>query len=695
MSRPALANRAEAHRALSNIFARSPQRAAVVEVREDKCFHAESWLALGTIALHPGSPTREENLLDPIDSAVRYGFYEWHVPTVEQLGIDILSVSDPAITGEKAIKHQQKMLKTMDGLVHLAQRIGLRHPTFDAGGVSKMPFARPTTVVGDTNSILQGALDFVVRFLGPTARVKIPAIAQMEILVWVDNYFKLRRDGKKVGTAVSTVLHDHMRGQGAQRTLLRLELMTDVEVERTRLGADPLRGIVQPDSDQEHKNLDLKSVQRNFADRLIFETAIQHRHLAPPGHSVVLLTSDQGLARMSLAEGLDVLFYEAAHLADIAGATLPGTQFNPFTGQIYSVALADLGWELAVGFGGCRFRIENGESVEISALGEKLSWKPYHAKEDLLWVISGLHDPGLVADADPLSEDGVPLETIGKTPQPPASTQSSPRQLNPSYKFSTKVMLRLIQHLASGGVHSNEEVMRLLGFTHERKLAEYRGFLVSGGFVSYSKGTIEKTDKMDPLLSALKNRDHEMLAPLLLQVDSLRLLLETIRLSPPLRWTPTSSSAVPLPIKADAFPTYRCLLELGALALEIPGEGVYPTETRPQPFEFAGIALRVYEGLTRRDDPYVATGAWLEQLAREYGIHPLIARNRLEEARAAGHLERYVEGSTPDTRFTGHTFCMLDLVNGELTVREVALYEGNYLLPGKGSVSLRLKKGAG
>jgi len=694
MSRHVLADRSEANRALSQLLARSQNLTAIVEVREDKCFHGDLWLDVGKIALQPRSPEREEKPQEALESAIRYGFYEWHVPSVEQLTHEVVRVSDPALAEERAAAHTRKMVKALDGLVHLIQRVGLRHPIFDAGAVSRMPFARPTTIVGDTNSILQGGLDFVVRFLGPMARVKIPAIAQMEILVWVDNYFKLRRDGRKIAGALSTALHDHMRGQGAQRTLLRLELLTDVEVERTRLGADPLRGIVQPDSDQEHKNLDLQAIQRNFADRLIFETAIQHRHLAPPGHPVMLLTSDQGLARMSLAEGLDVLFYEAAHLTDVAGSTLPGTQFNPFSGQLYSIPLPNLGWELAVSFGACRFRIETGESVEISALGETLTWKPYHAREDLLWVISTLSDQSQGCEDNESVNENTPAEALPEIGEVQSGgTPISTRHLQPSYKFSTKVMLKLIQYLVSGGVRLNEEVMQFLNFTHERKLAEYRSFLISGGFVTYSKGTIEKTQLLDDLLNALRSRNYEDASDLLLRVDSMRLLFEAIKASSPLRSTPAIPNAS-LPIKADALPNYRCLMELGALALDIADEGIYPTEKRPPPFEFASIALRVYDGFTRRDDRYVATGAWLEALAREHGIHPLVARNRLEEARVAGHLERYVEGSTPDTRFTGHTFCMLDTINGELTVREVALYEGDFLLPGKGSVSLRLRKGA-
>jgi hypothetical protein len=659
---------------------------AVLEVREDRCFQDDAWVSLGNIILRPGAREQHQGPSSPWDDAIRFGYYEWHVPHVEVLNGNLLRASLIVdAPDEKTTGHKRKLFKTLDGLVHVAQRMGLLHPVFDAGGIIDMPFRRPTTVVGDTNSVLQGALDFVVRFLCPMARIKVPAIAQMEILVWADNFIRVRHDKKKLsGGAVGTVLLDHMRGQGAQRTLLRLELLTNIEVERARLGADPLRGIVHPDPDQEHKNLELHVVQRSFADRLIFETAIQHLHQSAPGHIVFLLTSDQGLARMALAEGLRVLYYEAASVNTIAGSVLPGTQFNPFTGELYPVSLGDLVWELAVTFGRCRLKTKHDHWIEVAAIGETLKWKADYAREDLLWSSRSSQDTMVPSETEdiaaPPMEEG---EVVSPAP-PPTTTPT--RSIHHSYKFSTKVMLRLIQHLTIAGPQLNADLMKYLHFTHERKLAEYRGFLVSGGFVTYSKGTIEKTELLESLWTAFKNRDFESLAPLLLRVESLNVNFEHLKKLGKL------NLRGPLPIKADAIPNYRCLLEAAALGLHLADEAFYVTDVSPTPSDFTTVALQVYEALTRPDDKYVATGSWLEELARRHRIHPLVARRRLEEARAAGYIERYVEGSTPDTRFATHTFCMLDVVNGELTVRQVPLYEGDFLLPGKGSVSLRLKR---
>ena len=95
-----------------------------------------------------------------------------------------------------------------------------------------------------------------------------------------------------------------MRGaREHSRVLVRVEMDDRVEIDRPRLGADPLRGVIQPDSDSEDRSLGLQAVQRSFADRLILETAVQHRDRVAPGHSVFLMTADQGQARMATAEG--------------------------------------------------------------------------------------------------------------------------------------------------------------------------------------------------------------------------------------------------------------------------------------------------------------------------------------------------------------------------------------------------------
>lgn len=133
---------------------------------------------------------------------------------------------------------RNKLKRGLDGVFSAACRVGLIHPVFDSDTLAAMPFRRPTTVVTDTSAIVQGGLDFVVRFLYPMARVKVPAIAHMELLNACDNYLSLRR-GKLAKPAPGRIVLEHALSQGGQRALLRLELQTDTEIERGRLGADP------------------------------------------------------------------------------------------------------------------------------------------------------------------------------------------------------------------------------------------------------------------------------------------------------------------------------------------------------------------------------------------------------------------------------------------------------------------------
>ena len=95
-------------------------------------------------------------------------------------------------------------------------------------------FGRPATVVSDTSGVLQGGLDFIVRHI-PKARVKVPAIVQMEIRNFSHRFFKIRRESKsdKQKQRAAKQLVEHLNSQGAERALLRLELQDDVEIERT------------------------------------------------------------------------------------------------------------------------------------------------------------------------------------------------------------------------------------------------------------------------------------------------------------------------------------------------------------------------------------------------------------------------------------------------------------------------------
>ena len=127
------------------------------------------------------------------------------------------------------------------------------------------------------------------------------------------------------------------------------------------------------------------------------------------------------------------------------------------------------------------------------------------------------------------------------------------------------------------------------------------------------------------------------------------------------------------------------------MAFRIPEEGVYAAFVMPSLEKFVDIAIDAFEK-NRKGERYVLTGLWLEAMAREHDVHPIHARNRLNEAQAAGIIDRFTEGSTPETRFDSHTLNVLEVKNGVPTVRKICLYHGDFILPGKASVSIRLEK---
>ena len=134
--------------------------------------------------------------------------------------------------------------------------------------------------------------------------------------------------------------------------------------------------------------LHLTGIVKGLADRWIVETARSLRAQVRPSHPLILVTSDQGMARMAMAEGLDVFFFQSRNTPDPTGKVLTGTNFHPFKSEFYTVSLTTVLWELAVSFGGVKILDSNRTSyLELWALGgpEKLTWHPLHAKDDLIW----------------------------------------------------------------------------------------------------------------------------------------------------------------------------------------------------------------------------------------------------------------------------------------------------------------------
>ena len=711
-----LVSRTEAPYFIAKAFSAESMEAETnlsIEVNEDKCFPKE-WVPIGRITIYPETSDSFSRHTDPkirMARAIRYGSFSWQVPSMEETLESFESAFGPKTQLTNGQKHQLE--QAIKEIPYIAIRCGLTHPIFDAIAVSEMPFARPVSVVADTSAVIQGGLDFVARHLVPQARLKIPAIVHMEILNFSERYFsrRLRRQ------PTPRMLLDHLRSQGAQRVLLRLENDRRVEIERPRLGADPLRGIVQPDSDREDKNLGLQLIQRSFADRLILETAIQHRETVAPDHAVMLLTSDQGLARMALAEGIQPIFSDTNAVTHVFGTTLSGIVFVPFVRGVsrqFSSSLADVLWEIATSFGSARLLDENtGSTFTVAALQSEVPWQPFHSRDDLLWaeanaVQSNSADPRPVPDIDSYSGDQNGSRTITKakslhakrilgnrksTKRPQASEQKrsragrSPSTRKGTYSFSLQSMLQLILGLHERESIPDEDAMALAGVKSKSGYGEYYNFLLAGGFVTRKSATLAKAAPLDDLVSSIRTTDYKRMSKFFQRVPSFREFYQKLAVGEPL-------AANVAGLRRDAFRTYSGLAEIACTAMRIFDQGIFATPNSPTPTQFVEPAIAAFDAV-RMGEKFALTGAWLERLALNSGIHPIQARQRLAEAHQAGYIQRYFEGSTPETRYGTRTFAYVDIDSVSPSIRMMNLYYGDFLLSGRASVSIRLVAGAG
>ncbi|MBI4863578.1 MAG: hypothetical protein HY815_25470 [Candidatus Riflebacteria bacterium] len=601
-------------------------------------------------------------------------------------------------------EHKERLLKaTREGLQDILRRMLLLLPVFDADALAAMPLRRPTTIVPDTTAVHQGALDFVCRFLSPWARIKVPAIVHMELQNNADNYFDKVRFKQRPSRTPSpadrcAALRQHILSQGGIRTLLRLEFDPDVELDRGDLGADPLRGVITSSSDPEDKNLGLQDVVRSFADRLIVETARRFQAEVRPDHPLFVLTSDQGIARMALAEGLRVMFFQARAVPAIDGARVTGTLFNPFSRDLYAVSFADVLWELAVSFGRARVVTEDGkQGLDVWGIGgetDGATWQPLHAREDLLWTrrTGSTVPPAQVGSTAPAP---APAEVA---PDPPADSDRTatdpprfrPEDLRGAYRFSPDKMLSLIGAIVHQGALPMPDAQRAVDVHDPGTCGKYVRFLLSGQLVEEGASGLVATPALHALWVALAAQRHGDAARILRAVPSFDGLCQFTEAKGQF-----SPDAPGIPVASSALSNYLMLGEALGLWLRVVERGVCWTPRAPAEADFPRVARAAYERARQADEGgrWLLTGRWLEALALEDGIHPLTCRDLVARARHSGSLRVLAEGSTPDNRFDTHFFWALGQRDGQPCIERVYLYQGDFLLPGTAAVRLRIEVG--
>ena len=658
-----------------------PLAAAVVEadgaselwVSEERAFD-DQWLSLGEINL-VASDLKEASAV----KLVQRGAYEWQLPDLSTAIDDASKLLELGKNRSRdaLARDRARLLRAMDEVASIATRLGLVHPRFDPAALEQMPFRRSTTVVVDTSGVLQGALDFVARFLHPAARVKIPAIAQMEIANQADRFLRIRRSRSDRPHIRLRELFEHLTSQGGQRALLRIELHGDTEVERTYLLGDPLRSAFDRDSDPDVRHLDINSPIRSYADRLILEAARHHQAQSGPAHVVRLLTGDQGLARMAMAEGVRPVYFGANSASEVFGQRLSGQTLNPFFGHMRGVPLTTLLWELATGFGSARLKSQHNE-LQVSAIGERLSWAPYHAEQDLLWCLEAGRPRPKVKPKETTTaaerDTGAEKPARGRTRR----ERATKRGTSP-LRFNVDRLFRLVCALDDRVEMPVPQVEEFLG----SKANEYGRFLQSGGLVRSVGGVWTAGERIQFLSAALRNERVEEVRDALLEVPSYAAFAERLKGLAP---------GKPLGKKelGRGSTTYRVLGEVTLICAGV-SSSIYATGNVPSPEEFAVIARDRFSSLDREGSDLVASGEWLEALIQGDGIHPEVARRQLDAASEAGLLRRSTEGSTSQLRFRDRVVHVLRSQSGEPAIERVFLYRGDYLIPGKASVSLRIE----
>ena len=694
---------------------RGAEKPLLLSVREDICFGNE-WLCLGNIALKPDPKAAHEEQFAPNENAVRLGYYEWRCKKLDTLQTECLKLMQPEAPDEQGMSRAtDKIRRALHSIIDVAARLGLLFPRFDPDMIACMPFHRPTTVIADTNAVGKGGVDFLVRFLCPVGRLKVPAIVAMEILNQSDKFFAMRRESlgnEQKPRKKAAILLNHVVSQANQRAMLRFELHSDIEVERTQIFSDPLRNAFTERDKENQKDwpdLNLAAPVRGYCDRLIMETARQHLSTVAPGHPVMLMTGDEGLARMALAEGVQPLFFHAGRSPEVYGQMLAGTRFHPFTGEVFSVPLQGLLWELAVTFGSARLASEDGSKYfEVRAIDQDLSWQPFHARDDLLRVVwhgfelehaNRMPERSLVPLADTGRESAEAVLTrkppqagretaIGKkAPERRAKGRPKLGPFNPStvYRFDLTALFEFIPVLLEKGVLRITCEGTPLRGKSKKTISKYLGFLTTGRFITEVEGRIQATESLQQLLGALTTPDVEGACNYFRAVPSLDEFLTRLHEERRIE------AKVRAPERERPSPCYLQIAELCGYALQVPDEAIYGTFHSPSARDFVDLAVKAYESIRKGED-YVLTGLWLETLARENGVHPITTRARLAEAQAGNMVERYTQGSTPDTRFENHTMTVLEVDDGRPKPAKLCLYHGDFIIPGKASVSIRLKR---
>lgn len=633
-----------------------------LEITEDHCFN-NNWIDIGRIKF-----CREHNDVDDIVNHIKFGGFIWHIPQeieVNKIITEIFSEKKYSTDENKEV-HIKEIVKIIkDGLQDSIRRLCLLYPRFDTYSMGCFPLSKPTTVVSDTSAVRQGAVNFVCVFFAPNVRIKIPSTVHMEIINQADSYISQRQKGGKNLKGLASLLNSHVGSQGSQRALLNFELSSEIQVEKGISG--DLQDVIVSSM---FGNPKLNN-HNSHRDRLIIEST-KKLQFQKPQEDVYLLTSDQGMARIAMAEGLKVLFFTARNTPEVFGNKLPACIFSPYTSMFYHISLLDILWELAITFGAVQVKNDSDDKLQIWGIGgpgSDAGWQPFHVKEDLLWTVHNY--------SNDISPAEIKEKPIGEE-----------RKLI-YYRFSGNKLIHLIQYLYNHNSTKTEKIQKHLQNNRVDDIRRYENFLESGDFISVKNKKITSKKSLKELFESLKECDIESAFSLFCNIPAFKTFIDFSQEKR--RYNPDSND---LDIPKTSRAGYYMLGEILGKIYRT-SEEIIVTDKIPELSNFINYAISAYEEVSKKNDSidWVLTGEWLDYMAQEYSIHPIICRDLISNARESNLINIFFEGSTPDRRFDNCTLNVLSTNDNEVFIQKVFLYQGNFLLPGTATVRLKIQGG--
>jgi len=245
------------------------------------------------------------------------------------------------------------------------------------------------------------------------------------------------------------------------------------------------------------------------------------------------------------------------------------------------------------------------------------------------WSIGSTAKPSTAEIASKTASTTSNKKTVTKRPtsgsRSPVSELVGTSDKVPLPRFNINKLFSLVDALDNDQALSEEKVVDIVNARSREGIEEYRRFLKSGSLVSVLNQSWNATPQLQELAISLRNENIDGAKAILLATPSFGSFARHV-----------SNTLVGTKVNQDSFgraiTTYRTLGEAMLLCAEIEGEGIYSTPNSPDAEHFAPIALQRFRNLDNGDG-LVATGEWFESLIRKDGIHPEIARQRLNDAR--------------------------------------------------------------